>query len=83
MAVGQVAINNTSATLIVAERASRSKLRLLPEGQVYIGNDSSVTQTTGYLLQGGPEFELETGAAVYAIHASSSAAKVSFAETYD
>lgn len=77
-ATGQVAVG-TTAVLVVAARESRSKLKLAPGGQVWIGHDSGVTVSNGWLIT---VEEIETGSAVYAI-ASGGDRSIAFYETYD
>lgn len=70
--VGQVTLPAISgpAVQIVAARPGRTKLSIQHAAQIYIGPDSSVTGSTGFLLNprsdGGPS-EVETQAAVFGV----------------
>ena len=83
LATGRVQLNSSTATLIVAARPSRAKLRLEFGSGILIG-PSGVTASTGFTLAAGNsgEVEIETGDAVYGISLSGTPT-VGFLETFD
>jgi|HubBroStandDraft_2_1064218.scaffolds.fasta_scaffold02440_5 hypothetical protein len=73
---------STTASEVVAARPGRRLLSVqLVTGSVYVGDDSSVTPLTGFLLNYLPN-PLETAAALWAVTASGSAT-LAVTETYD
>jgi hypothetical protein len=72
---GQVAVTGT-ATLIVAANASRSGIQIenLGTTDVWIGENSSVTTSTGHLLVGtkGASVSFSTTGAIYGITSGAS-----------
>lgn len=80
LATGQVAVS-TSATLVVAARATRQSVVLSPTTSVvyYVGG-VGVTSATGIYVAAGASISLATAAAVYAVGAS--AVTISYAELF-
>jgi hypothetical protein len=79
-----VATVGTTAVQLVPARASRRKLYLYAGNGGYIGSDSSVTTSTGFPVNqfvNPQQTPLETAAAVWAIHSSSTT--IAVLETFD
>lgn len=72
---GAVSVDTTAGgTLLQAERAHRSSIRVQNLGSVtiYVGN-TGVDSSTGWAIAAGATDEFKTGAALYAIAASGTA----------
>lgn len=86
LATSQVALNSSTATLIVAAREGRKSVTLTQLGSVdvYVGNSSAVTTSTGDLLLGtkGTQKVIYSASAIWGISASATPS-VSYSENYD
>lgn len=81
LAISLVSVSTTPVE-VVPVRAGRKSLSVhLATGSVYVGSDSSVSPSTGILVDYLPN-PLETAAALWAVTASGSAT-LAVTETYD
>lgn len=74
LSTSQVSVTSTAVLLAAANKGNRQHITIVNDGttDVWIGNSSSVTTTTGVLLAGikGQTLTLYTSDAVYGIVAS-------------